>query len=130
MRCSTAEQAVEGLSLSTQAGKIRAWCEATGAELVQIVEDAGVSGTKKLAERRGGSVVAALLAARTTDVDTIVVARLDRLGRDAADTLTCLRQFASGSVGLISIADRIDLASPQGRALSQMSAVFAELERT
>jgi DNA invertase Pin-like site-specific DNA recombinase len=59
----------------------------------------------------------------------VVVARLDRLGRDAAETLRCLRQFANGSVGLVSIADRIDLGTPQGRAMAQMSAVFAELER-
>ena len=70
-----------------------------------------------------------MLAERNPDVDTVVVARLDRLGRDAAETLSCLRRFATGSVGLVSIADRIDLGTPQGRAMAQMSAVFAELER-
>lgn len=40
-RCSTEEQAVEGVSLSTQLGRIEAWCEATGAELVEVVEDGG-----------------------------------------------------------------------------------------
>jgi DNA invertase Pin-like site-specific DNA recombinase len=59
----------------------------------------------------------------------VVVARLDRLGRDAAETLSYLRQFAKGSLGLVLVADRIDLSTPQGRAMAQMSAVFAELER-
>jgi site-specific DNA recombinase len=59
----------------------------------------------------------------------VVVARLDRLGRDAAETLSYLKAFARGSVGLVSVADRIDLGSPQGKALASMSAVFAELER-
>jgi DNA invertase Pin-like site-specific DNA recombinase len=55
--------------------------------------------------------------------------RLDRLGRDAAETLLYLRRFAKGSVGLVSIADHVDLTTPQGRAMAQLGAVFSELER-
>jgi site-specific DNA recombinase len=73
--------------------------------------------------------VASLLEARKPDVDAVVVARLDRLGRDASEALSCLRKFASGSVGLVSIAERIDLSTPQGRAMAQVTFVFAELER-
>jgi site-specific DNA recombinase len=129
VRCSTAEQALEGMSLTVQQARIASWCEATGAELVEVIEDAGVSGTRTLAERPGGARIASLLAQRKPEVETVVVARLDRLGRDAAETLSCLRRFATGSVGLVSVADRIDLGTPQGRAMAQMSAVFAELER-
>jgi site-specific DNA recombinase len=96
---------------------------------VEVIEDAGVSGTRTLAGRPGGAQIASLLAERNPMVETVVVARLDRLGRDAAETLTCLRQFAKGSVGLVSVADRIDLGTATGRAMAQMSAVFAELER-
>jgi site-specific DNA recombinase len=129
VRCSTVEQAEEGLSLQAQRSRIAAWCEATGAELVEVVEDGGVSGTRSLIDRAGGSRIASLLAVRNPSVDAVVVARLDRLGRDAAETLSYLRQFAKGSLGLVSVADRIDLGTPQGRAMAQMSAVFAELER-
>jgi DNA invertase Pin-like site-specific DNA recombinase len=128
-RCSTEEQAVEGVSLVTQRGRIQAWCAATGAELVEVIEDGGVSGTRPLADRPGGARVASLLEARKPDVDAVIVARLDRLGRDASEALSCLRKFASGSVGLVSIAERIDLSSPQGRAMAQVTFVFAELER-
>jgi site-specific DNA recombinase len=129
IRCSTAEQAIDGIGLDAQRGRIVSWCEATGAELVEVIEDAGISGTRTLADRPGGARVASLLTARNPDVDAVVVLRLDRLGRDAAETLSYLRQFAKGSLGLVSVADRIDLGSPQGRAMAQMSAVFAELER-
>ncbi len=129
IRCSTTEQAVEGMSLDAQRGRIVSWCEATGAELVDVIEDAGVSGTRALMERPNGARIASLLAMRNPDVDTVIVVRLDRLGRDAAETLSYLRQFAKGSLGLVSVADRIDLGTPQGRAMAQMSAVFAELER-
>jgi site-specific DNA recombinase len=129
VRCSTTEQVVEGLSLPAQRSRIETWCDATSSDLVEVVEDAGVSGSRALAPRPGGSRIASLLDARKPWVDAVVVSRLDRLGRDAAETLACLRRFAKGSVGLVSVADRIDLGSPQGRAMAQMSAVFAELER-
>lgn len=111
-RCSTEEQAPEGVSLAAQRGRITAWCEATGGELVEIIEDAGVSGTRPLANRPGGAQIASLLAARKSRVGAVVVARLDRLGRDAAETLALLRQFSKGAVGLVSVADRIDLTTP------------------
>lgn len=130
LRCSTQEQVTEGLSLETQRSRIEAWCQATGATLVEVVEDAGVSGSKPLAERVNGSGIAKLLDARNPGIDAVVVLRLDRLGRDAAETLNLLRRFRTGGVGLISVVDRLDLASPQGRAMAQMSAVFAELERS
>jgi hypothetical protein len=69
------------------------------------------------------------MAARSPDAEAVVVMRLDRLGRDAAETLTLLKVFARGRVGLISIDDRLDLGSPQGRAMAAMVCVFAELER-
>jgi site-specific DNA recombinase len=128
-RCSTEDQAVEGVSLATQLGRIQAWCDVADAELVEVIEDGGVSGTRPLADRPGGARVASLLDARKPDIDAVVVARLDRLGRDAAETLSYLKVFAKGSVGLISIADRIDLTTPSGKAMAAMSAVFAELER-
>jgi len=66
---------------------------------------------------------------RNPEVDAVAIVRLDRLGRDAAETLAYLRRFAKGAVGLVSIVDRVDLSSPQGRAMAQMGAIFAELER-
>jgi DNA invertase Pin-like site-specific DNA recombinase len=129
LRCSTSEQATDGLSLEAQRSKITAWCELSGATLVEVVEDAGVSGTRPLERRPGGVRIASLLAARRPDADAVAVVRLDRLGRDAAETLTWLRRFSVGAVGLVSIMDRVDLATPQGRAMAQVGAVFSELER-
>src|SRR5580692_13067173 len=128
-RVSTLEQASEGLSLDAQEARILAWCEAMGAELVELVTDGGVSGTKLLADRPGGRKVARLLEARRSDVDAVVVVRMDRLGRDAAEQIDLLKRFRSGKVGLVAIAQQIDLATPHGRAMAQIGAVFNELER-
>jgi site-specific DNA recombinase len=128
-RVSTAEQASEGLSLDAQEARIRAWCEATGAELVEVVREEGVSGTKLLAQRPGGRRIAHLLDSRRPAADAVVVVRMDRLGRDAAEQIALLKRFRSGKVGLVAIAQQIDLATPHGRAMAQIGAVFNELER-
>ena len=117
------------MSLDAQRGRIRAWCEAADADLLTVIEDLGVSGSRRLEERPGGAKIAALLDQRQPAADAVAVVRLDRLGRDAAETLELLKRFASGRVGLVSIIDRLDLTSPQGRAMAGVSAVFAELER-
>lgn len=129
VRCSTVEQANDGMSLDAQRARIAAWADAVGAEVVEVVEDAGVSGGKALSARPGGARIAALLDSRRPTVDAVAVLRLDRLGRDAGETIALLRRFRSSAVGLVSISDRIDLATPQGRAMAQMGAVFAELEK-
>ena len=63
-RVSTAEQAAEGLSLDAQEARGRAWADAHGVEEVEVIADAGVSGTKALSERPGGAVIASLLESR------------------------------------------------------------------
>lgn len=128
-RVSSQEQAAEGVSLDAQRRRIEAWAEATEAELVDVIEDAGVSGSRPLAQREGGQEIDRLLNARNPEVDAVVITRLDRLGRDAAENLLCLRRFAEGKVGLVSIADRLDLSTPQGRAMAGVASVFGQLER-
>lgn len=128
-RVSTAEQAADGLSLDAQEARCRAWADATGAEVVVVVTDAGVSGTKPLATRKGGALIAELLDARKPAADAVVVLRCDRLGRDAAETLALFKRFRTGRVGLVSVAEHFDFATPHGRAMAQVGAVFAELER-
>ena len=128
-RVSTQEQASEGMSLDAQEARIRAWAAALGHEVAEIVTDEGVSGTKLLADRPNGQQVAQLLDARKPGVEAVVVVRMDRLGRDAAEQIALLKRFRAGKVGVVAIAQQIDLATPHGRAMAQIGAVFAELER-
>jgi len=129
IRVSSQEQAAEGVSLDAQRAKIEAWAEATDAALVEVIADAAVSGSRPLAERPGGSRIASLLDQRDPKVGAVIITRLDRLGRNAAETLTHLHRFATGKVGLVSIADRLDLTTPAGRAAASIQAVFGQLER-
>jgi DNA invertase Pin-like site-specific DNA recombinase len=98
--------------------------------VVEVIIDAGVSGGKPLADRAGGAKIAALLDARKPEADAVAILRLDRLGRDAAESLALLKRFRSSKVGLVSVADRLDLGTPQGRAMAGMACVFAELEKS
>jgi DNA invertase Pin-like site-specific DNA recombinase len=128
-RVSSREQAEEGVSLDAQRAKIEQWCEATGAVLLDVVEDDAVSGSRPLDQREGGVRIARLLTQRVPEAMAVAVTRLDRLGRDAAETLTHLRQFARGKVGLVGIRERLDLASPHGKAMAGVSAIFGQLEK-
>jgi DNA invertase Pin-like site-specific DNA recombinase len=128
-RVSTQEQVTEGMSLDSQEHRIRSWAEAMGATAVDIIRDQGISGGKLLAERPGGRRIAKAMDARRPEADAVVVVRMDRLGRDAAEQISLLKRFRSGRVGVVAIAQSIDLATPHGRAMAQISAVFGELER-
>ena len=70
-----------------------------------------------------------LKAARRRELDRIVVWRLDRWGRSLLDLIATLQELASLDVGFVSLSEALDLATPSGRALAGMLAVFAEFER-
>ena len=62
--------------------------------------------------------------------ETLVVSKLDRLGRDAIDVLQTVRQF--GERGIKVIVHQLgntDLTSPAGKLLLSMLAAVAEMER-
>lgn len=61
--------------------------------------------------------------------DTLVVARIDRLSRSLADLVATLDMLGRRGIELCSVAEQLDTTSPGGRALFEMSGVFAEFER-
>lgn len=127
VRASTTDQA---LTLAMQAEKIRAYCALRGLELMEIIEDMGVSGSVPLAQRPSGQTVAvALKRSRATHV---VALKLDRLFRDAADALAQTRAWDRGGIAL-HLCDMgggtLDTSSPMGRMMLTMLAGFAEFER-
>ena len=62
--------------------------------------------------------------------DTIVVWKLDRLGRSLAGVLEVLERIAKEGVHFVSITENFDTSTPMGRAFLQMALVMAELERS
>ncbi len=86
--------------------------------------DHGVSGTKT--SRPG---LDALLHDAQPG-DTIVVYKLDRIGRSTAHVAQLIAELTDRGVFIESISDGLNSSTSTGRAMLQMLAIFAEMERS
>jgi DNA invertase Pin-like site-specific DNA recombinase len=110
-RVSTGEQ-----TLDAQKDALRA------AGCVQIFSDVA-SGAKT--DRTGLEAVIAALQSG----DTLVVARLDRLGRSMPHLVATVHELADRGVGFRSLAESIDTTSAAGRLVLHIFASLADFER-
>src|ERR1700679_2278079 len=62
--------------------------------------------------------------------DTLIVCKLDRLGRSLRDLIHMLDGFKHDGIKFRSLTEAIDTETPTGRAMWQMIGVLAELERS
>lgn len=62
--------------------------------------------------------------------DTIVVYKLDRLGRSTAHVAQLVQDLTANGVFIESISDGLNSSTATGRAMLQMLAIFAEMERS
>jgi DNA invertase Pin-like site-specific DNA recombinase len=83
------------------------------------------SGAKQARTRPGMSQVLAM----ARDGDTVVVWRIDRLGRSLVDVLNTVETLTQRGVGVRSISDNIDPRTPTGRLLLGIFATLAQYER-
>ena len=88
--------------------------------------DDGVSG--KVCARQRPQF--ARLLDKIRDGETLVVSKLDRLGRDAVDVLQTVQSLADRNIKIIVLQlGNTDLSSPTGRLLLTMLAAVASMER-
>jgi putative DNA-invertase from lambdoid prophage Rac len=88
--------------------------------------DTGVSGSIKAAERPQFEV----LLDRIRPGETLVVSKLDRLGRDALDVGQTVKMLAEREIEVVVLQlGKLDLASPAGKMMLTMLAAVAEMER-
>jgi putative DNA-invertase from lambdoid prophage Rac len=72
----------------------------------------------------------ATLLEKMRDGETLIVSKLDRLGRDAIDVIATVRRLADRNIRIIVHAlGGVDLTSPTGKLLVTMLAAVAEMER-
>ena len=96
---------------------------AAGVDPARIYSDK-LSGTLRRSQRPG---IAALLDyAREGDV--IVVIGIDRLGRDAVEVMTTIRELSERGIVLRSLREGIDSSTAVGRAVAGILASLGELE--
>jgi DNA invertase Pin-like site-specific DNA recombinase len=125
LRVSTEEQSLSGLGLAAQEDAIRRESERRGMPLVAVHTDAAVSG-KSLARP---ALTAALQALDGGRGSVLMVAKLDRLTRSVHDATGLMAAAERGGWGLVALDAPVDTTTPQGAAMAQVLAVFAELER-
>ena len=125
IRVSTEEQAKEGVSLENQEQKIRAYCKLKDLNLLEIIQDAGISA--KNLRRPGAQKVIEM--AQEKMIDAVVVYKLDRMFRSTVDALETTRQFDKWGVSFHSIEETIDTKSAMGKFFFTLTAALAEMER-
>jgi site-specific DNA recombinase len=125
IRVSTDEQAKEGVSLENQEQKIRDYCKLKDFEIIEIIQDAGISA--KNLRRPGAQKV--LEMAQEKIIDAVVVYKLDRMFRSTVDALETTKQFDKWNVSFHSIEETIDTKSAMGKFFFTLTAALAEMER-
>ena len=63
------------------------------------------------------------------DGDSLVIYKLDRLGRNMKDLLAIIEQLQQNNVSLVSLRDNIDTGSTTGKLIMHIFASLAEFER-
>ena len=106
---------------------LQEYCRLYGLEVVQIYADDGVSGTIPLHERPEGRRL--LEDAKEGKFSTLLLYRLDRLGRSLLVIVDAHDRLQAFGVALKSATEPIDTSNPSGRLIFQMLASFAEYER-
>ena len=61
--------------------------------------------------------------------DTVIVWKLDRLGRSLRDLVNLIEKFHALGVGFLSLQDNIDTTTPTGKLTFHIFAALAEFER-
>jgi DNA invertase Pin-like site-specific DNA recombinase len=123
-RVSTREQAENGHSLITQSEAIAAYCAMRGWDLVEIVEDAGFTGTRD--DRPGFQRALEILRRKTAN--GVVVARMDRLFRSAKHLNTYMALARKQGWDFAAVDMSLDTTTANGRLVIRILGDVAEWE--
>jgi site-specific DNA recombinase len=126
MRVSSEEQR-DRETIEIQREFLQEYCRLYGLEVAQVYADDGLSGTIPLHERLEGSRL--LEDAKESKFSTLLIYRLDRLGRSLLVIVDAHDRLQAFGVGLNTATEPIDTSNPSGRLIFQMLASFAEYER-
>ena len=126
-RVSTAIQ-VDGFSLDAQKDKLRKYAEFQDMEIAGEYSDEGHSG-KNIKGRHEFMRMLNDIEDGKDGVDFVLVFKLSRFGRNAADVLSSLQLMQDYGVNLICVEDGIDSSKEAGKLLISIIAAVAEMER-
>lgn len=126
-RVSTSMQ-VDGYSLEAQREKLRKYAEYEGMAIVGEYSDEGFSG-KNIQGRHEFQRMLADIEACKDGISFVLVFKLSRFGRNAADVLNSLQIMQDFGVNLICVEDGIDSSKDSGKLMISVLSAVAEIER-
>jgi len=124
---STAMQ-IDGYSLEAQKTKMKAFCDYNEYEIAGEYEDAGKSG-KSIEGRIAFNQMMDDIKSGKDEVSYVLVFKLSRFGRNAADVLATLQVMQDFGVNLICVEDGIDSSKDAGKLMISVLSAVAEIER-
>lgn len=126
-RVSTAMQ-IDGYSLDAQKARMKSFADYNSYEIVGEYEDAGKSG-KSIEGRLQFSQMMDDIKSGKDGVSYVLVFKLSRFGRNAADVLSTLQVMQDFGVNLICVEDGIDSSKDAGKLMISVLSAVAEIER-
>ena len=126
-RVSTAMQ-IDGYSLEAQRSRMKAFAEFNDFEIAGEYEDAGKSG-KSIEGRNEFNQMMEDIKTGKDKVSYVLVFKLSRFGRNAADVLSTLQTMQDFGVNLICVEDGIDSSKDAGKLMISVLSAVAEIER-
>ena len=126
-RVSTTMQ-IDGYSLDAQKARMKAYAEFNDYQIVGEYEDAGKSG-KSIEGRASFCRMMEDIKSGKDGVSYVLVFKLSRFGRNAADVLSTLQVMQDFGVNLICVEDGIDSSKDAGKLMISVLSAVAEIER-
>lgn len=126
-RVSTAMQ-IDGYSLDAQKAHMKAYADFNDYQIVGEYADAGKSG-KSIEGRASFCRMMEDIKSGKDGVAYVLVFKLSRFGRNAADVLSTLQVMQDFGVNLICVEDGIDSSKDAGKLMISVLSVVAEIER-
>lgn len=126
-RVSTSMQ-VDGYSLDAQKDKLKKYADYMGMKVLREYSDEGKS-RKNIEGRPSFLRMLNDIERKLDDVKYILVFKLSRFGRNAADVLTSLQLMQDYGVNLICVEDGIDSSKDSGKLMISVLSAVAEIER-
>ena len=126
-RVSTSMQ-VEGYSLDAQKDKLKKYADYQEMMIAGEYSDEGKSG-KSVEGRPEFQQMLQDIESGKDNVDFVLVFKLSRFGRNAADVLSSLQRMQDFGVNLICVEDGIDSSKDAGKLMISVLSAVAEIER-
>lgn len=126
IRVSTSFQDASGLSQLEQQTEIEKFCQARDLSVYHYFTEV-ISGAVKAADRP--QLRKALQLLEQGVVSGLIVTKLDRLGRGAADTIALIDKLNAKKYKFYSVKENIDCSTIMGQAMMGLLCVFANMER-